>query len=216
MSARRGRPWKISRYTMLYVYVMRSPSGAPGSRGCAIMTYNPSGPPHRDSATYSWPWQKTGLGRKMPTLEKVWPWALLIVMAKAGFEGELLPAEGEGQVVLPGLDRHGEAGSANQTSAVAVRPRDNLGLDDVGGHVTHNEPRAVGQALGEVDVAEEDDGAAHLELELVRREARRVEGVQELCEWVCGECGWVGSVLQRLDSSIPQDLAPDLDYILTI
>ncbi len=41
----------------------------------------------RDKATYNWPWVKIGLGKKMPTVFMVWPYALLIVIANANCKG---------------------------------------------------------------------------------------------------------------------------------
>jgi len=41
----------------------------------------------RNMATYNWPCVNTGLGRKMPTIFNVCPYALLMVMANAGCIG---------------------------------------------------------------------------------------------------------------------------------
>jgi len=45
------------------------------------------GSPQRDAATYSCPWVNTGSSSRTPTRCRVWPCALLMVMANAGRTG---------------------------------------------------------------------------------------------------------------------------------
>lgn len=47
----------------------------------SINTLRPFGEVILDSATYNWPWEKTGEGKYTPTVYNVWPWLLLMVMA---------------------------------------------------------------------------------------------------------------------------------------
>ena len=44
-----------------------------------------------DTATYNWPWLNTGSGKCTPTLWNVYPWLLLIVIAKHKFTGNGRP-----------------------------------------------------------------------------------------------------------------------------
>ena len=46
-----------------------------------------SGYPHLDKATYNYPWVNTGIVKSTPSLLKVYPYALLIVIAKHNLTG---------------------------------------------------------------------------------------------------------------------------------
>ena len=46
-----------------------------------------SGEPTLEQLTYNWPWEKHGELRSRPAIFNVWPWDLLIVMAKLNLTG---------------------------------------------------------------------------------------------------------------------------------
>lgn len=50
----------------------------------------------RDKATYSWPWENTGERRSEPMCRRVWPCALLIVIAKVSLMGNCVPLRSTG------------------------------------------------------------------------------------------------------------------------
>lgn len=75
---------KTSLYTTLKVLSV----GCPLSSRSRI--FRPSCYRTRDIATYSWPCVKTGCGRYNPTWSKLWPWLLLMVIAKDRITGNCL------------------------------------------------------------------------------------------------------------------------------
>lgn len=73
--------WKTSLYTTLVVVFWSCPWSP------AIKILIPPLFVTLDSATYSWPWLNTGLGRNKPTCDNVCPWLLLMVIAKETIRG---------------------------------------------------------------------------------------------------------------------------------
>ena len=71
-------------YTIFVVFVCGFPCLS------VIRIFNPDLDFTLESATYNWPWENTGLGRNKPTFSSVWPWFLLIVIAKANVTGNCL------------------------------------------------------------------------------------------------------------------------------
>jgi hypothetical protein len=77
---------------MFLVYIFDLSGYAP----CPKMIWIPSLLLTRDSATYSWPCEKTGLGKYQPIFSRVCPRALLILIAKAGYIGYYDLCKGNG------------------------------------------------------------------------------------------------------------------------
>ena len=49
--------------------------------------------------TYNWPYEEQGVGRQRPTVSKVWPWDLLMLIAKASLMGSCRHFRAKGTVL---------------------------------------------------------------------------------------------------------------------
>ena len=125
------------------------------------MMVTPAGEPTLDMATYSWPWEKHGFGRKMPSRSKVFPCALLTVMAKAAHTGNWRRVRVKGEGLLEGcrLQRGMKGGGGGGEPRFNSRRRH----DEVVAQALHDQARAVGEELAGLMLRSSMMGNAWLE-----------------------------------------------------
>ena len=89
------RPFKTSLYTIFLVRLFSQVAGSNTDMRFADV--------HRESATYSWPCEKTEDWRSKPTFLTDWPCDLFMVIANARRTGNCLRRSGIGRVSLEGV-----------------------------------------------------------------------------------------------------------------
>ena len=90
------RPFKTSLYTMFGVLLFSQFTGSNTFKWLRDVQW--------ESATYSWPCEKTAVCRSKPTCLIDWPCDLFIVIANASWTGNCLQRSGIGRVSLEGVN----------------------------------------------------------------------------------------------------------------